>query len=106
MIRTLGKHIKGYITASILTPLCMLAEVVVENFIPLLMSVIIDSIGTGDLKKIYITSAIMLLLAIAGLITGFGGGVFGAKASTGFAKNFQTLINSAPQVLLQDLQRM
>ena len=55
MIRTLGKHIKGYITASILTPLCMLAEVVVENFIPLLMSVIIDSIGTGDLKKIYIT---------------------------------------------------
>ncbi len=89
MIRTLGKHIKGYITASILTPLCMLAEVVVENFIPLLMSVIIDSIGTGDLKKIYITSAIMLLLAIAGLITGFGGGVFGAKASTGFAKNLR-----------------
>ena len=67
----------------------MLAEVVVENFIPLLMSVIIDSIGTGDLKKIYITSAIMLLLAIAGLITGFGGGVFGAKASTGFAKNLR-----------------
>lgn len=89
MIRTLGKHIKGYITASILTPLCMLAEVVVENFIPLLMSVIIDSIGTRDLKKIYITSAIMLLLAIAGLITGFGGGVFGAKASTGFAKNLR-----------------
>ena len=89
MIRTLGKHIKGYITASILTPLCMLAEVVVENFIPLLMSVIIDSIGTGDLEKIYITSAIMLLLAIAGLITGFGGGVFGAKASTGFAKNLR-----------------
>ena len=89
MIRTLGKHIKGYITASILTPLCMLAEVVVENFIPLLMSVIIDSIGTGDLKKIYITSAIMLLLALAGLITGFGGGVFGAKASTGFAKNLR-----------------
>ena len=89
MIRTLGKHIKGYITASILTPLCMLAEVVVENFIPLLMSVIIDAIGTGDLKKIYITSAIMLLLAIAGLITGFGGGVFGAKASTGFAKNLR-----------------
>ena len=89
MIRTLGKHIKGYITASVLTPLCMLAEVVVENFIPLLMSVIIDSIGTGDLKKIYITSAIMLLLALAGLITGFGGGVFGAKASTGFAKNLR-----------------
>lgn len=51
MIRTLGKHIKGYVTASILTPLCMLAEVVVENFIPLLMSVIIDSIGTRRFKE-------------------------------------------------------
>lgn len=61
----------------------------------------------------------MLLLALAGLITGFGGGVFGAKASTGFAKNlrkamfaniqtfsFSNIDNSAPQVLLQDLQRM
>lgn len=89
MIKTLGKHIKGYLAASILTPVCMLAEVIVENFIPLLMAVIIDSIGTGDLKKIYITSVIMLLLAIAGLITGFGGGVYGAKASTGFARNLR-----------------
>lgn len=89
MIKTLGKHIKGYLAASILTPLCMLAEVIVENFIPLLMAVIIDSIGTGDLKKIYLTSVIMLLLAIVGLITGFGGGVYGAKASTGFARNLR-----------------
>ena len=67
----------------------MLAEVIVENFIPLLMAVIIDSIGSGDLKKIYITSLVMLLLALVGLITGFGGGVFGAKASTGFARNLR-----------------
>ena len=31
----------------------------------------------------------MLLLALVGLITGFGGGVFGAKASTGFARNLR-----------------
>lgn len=89
MIKTLGRQIKEYRLVSLLTPLCMLAEVVVENFIPLLMAVIIDSIGTGDLKKIYLTAGIMMLLALAGLLTGFGGGIFGAKASTGFAKNLR-----------------
>lgn len=89
MIKTLGKQIKEFSGPSILTPLCMLAEVIVENFIPLLMAVIIDSIGTGDLKKIYITAGIMLFLAVAGLAAGIGGGVFGAKASTGFAKNLR-----------------
>lgn len=89
MLRTLGRQIKEFKLASILTPICMLAEVIVENFIPLLMAVIIDSIGSGDLKKIYITSLVMLLLALVGLITGFGGGVFGAKASTGFARNLR-----------------
>ena len=89
MIKTLGKHIKGYTAASILTPVGMLGEVIVENFIPLLMATIIDSIGTGDLAEIYKTAGIMLLLAIAGLIFGWMGGVFGAKASTGFAKNLR-----------------
>lgn len=89
MLRTLGRQIKEFKLASILTPICMLAEVIVENFIPLLMAVIIDSIGSGNLKKIYITSLVMLLLALVGLITGFGGGVFGAKASTGFARNLR-----------------
>lgn len=89
MLRTLGKQIKEFKLASILTPICMLAEVIVENFIPLLMAIIIDSIGSGNLKKIYTTSLVMLLLALVGLITGFGGGVFGAKASTGFARNLR-----------------
>ena len=71
MIKTLGKHIKGYTAASILTPVGMLGEVIVENFIPLLMATIIDSIGTGDLAEIYKTAGIMLLLAIAGLIFGW-----------------------------------
>lgn len=89
MIKTLAKHIKGVRLASVLTPLGMLAEVIVENFIPLLMAIIIDSIGNGDLNTVYKTSGIMLLLALAGLATGIVGGVFGAKASTGFARNLR-----------------
>lgn len=89
MIKTLGKQIKEFKLVSILTPISMLAEVVVENFIPLLMATIIDSIYTKDLKKVYITAGIMLLLALAGLIAGWFGGVLGAKASAGFARNLR-----------------
>lgn len=89
MIKTLGKQIKEFKLVSILTPISMLAEVVVENFIPLLMATIIDSIYTKDLGKIYLTAGIMLLLGVAGLIAGWLGGVFGAKASAGFARNLR-----------------
>ncbi|MFQ9515390.1 MAG: ABC transporter ATP-binding protein [Eubacterium sp.] len=89
MIKTLGKHVKEFELVSLLTPLGMLAEVIVENFIPLLMATIIDSIGKNDLTRIYQTAGIMILLALAGLLSGFMGGVWGAKASTGFARNLR-----------------
>lgn len=89
MIKTLGRQIKEFKLVSILTPISMLAEVVVENFIPLLMATIIDSIYTKDLGKVYLTAGIMLLLGVAGLIAGWLGGVFGAKASAGFARNLR-----------------
>ena len=89
MIKTLLGQVKEFKLVSLLTPLGMLAEVIVENFIPLQMAVIIDSIGKNDLSTIYKTSFIMLLLALAGLIAGYMGGVWGAKASTGFARNLR-----------------
>ena len=89
MLKTLGKQIKEFKLVSILTPIAMLAEVIVENFIPLLMATIIDSIGSGDLNSIYRTACIMVVLAIAGLISGYLGGVFGANASAGFARNLR-----------------
>lgn len=113
MIKTLLGQVKEFKLVSLLTPLGMLSEVIVENFIPLQMAVIIDSIGKNDLSTIYKTSVIMLLLALAGLIAGYMGGVWGAKASTGFAKklkkgnvwniqtfHFQTMTNLAQQDLL------
>ena len=89
MLKTLGKQIKEFKLVSILTPIAMLAEVIVENFIPLLMATIIDSIGSGDLNSIYRTACIMVVLTIAGLISGYLGGVFGANASAGFARNLR-----------------
>lgn len=89
MVKTIAKQIKQYKIASVLTSLGMLAEVVVENFIPLFMAVIIDSIHDKNMGKIGSTSIIMVLLAITGLITGGMGAVFGAKASSGLARNLR-----------------
>ena len=89
MVKTIARQIKQYKIASVLTSLGMLAEVVVENFIPLLMAVIIDSIHDKNMGKIGSTSIIMVLLGISGLITGGMGAVFGAKASSGLARNLR-----------------
>ena len=75
MIKTLLGQVKEFKLVSLITHIGMLAEVIVENFIPLQMAVIIDSIGKNDLSTIYKTSFIMLLLALSGLIAGYMGGM-------------------------------
>lgn len=90
MIKTLGKHIKEYKRSSIATPIFMILEVIVEMLIPLLMgSIIDDGVEVGNMTHIYKTGAIMIALALLGLLFGILGGKYGAKASTGFAKNLR-----------------
>lgn len=90
MIKTLAKNIKGYEKSSIATPLFMILEVIVETIIPLLMASIIDEgINKGDMQHILTTGLLMILCAVIGLFAGTMGGVFGAKASAGFAKNLR-----------------
>ena len=55
MLKTLGAQVKEYKTASILTPIFMILEVVMEMIIPLLMSSIIDDgVEKGDIHHIYV----------------------------------------------------
>ena len=90
MLKTLGAQIKEFKKASIVTPVFMIAEVIMEMIIPLLMaSIIDDGVNTGDMTHIYKVGALMLLAALLSLSFGIGGGVFGAKASTGFARNLR-----------------
>lgn len=90
MLKTLGAHIKEFKKASIATPIFMIGEVIMETVIPVLMSSIIDDgVDKGDLNHIYVIGALMVLTALLGLACGIGGGVFGAKASTGFARNLR-----------------
>lgn len=90
MIKTLAKQIKEYKSASIATPIFMILEVAMEMVIPLLMSSIIDDgVQAGDMKHIFVIGCYMILAAIVGLFAGVMGGKYGAKASTGFAKNLR-----------------
>ena len=100
MIKTLAAHIKQYKTASILTPLFMIVEVILEMMIPLLMaSIIDDGVEKGDMHHIYMVGICMVLLAALGLLTGVLGGKFGARASAGFAKNLREAMFNNIQTL-------
>ena len=90
MLKTLGAHIKDFKTASLLTPVFMILEVIMEMIIPLLMASIIDKgVTPGNMKHILLIGGLMVLTALLSLTFGICGGVFGAKASTGFARNLR-----------------
>ena len=90
MLKTLGGQIKEFKKVSILTPLCMIMEVIFEMFIPLLMaSIIDDGVNAGNMGHIYKVGAIMVVAAFCGLLFGVLGGKLGAEASAGFARNLR-----------------
>ena len=90
MLKTLGAHIKEFKTASLLTPVFMILEVIMEMIIPLLMASIIDKgVTPGNMNHILLIGGLMVLTALLSLTFGICGGVFGAKASTGFARNLR-----------------
>ena len=61
-----------------------------ETVIPLLMaSIIDDGVEAGNMQHIYTVGAWMIAAAAVGLFAGMMGGKFGARASTGFARNLR-----------------
>ena len=90
MIKTLAAQIKEYKKVSIMTPIFMILEVVFEMLIPFLMaSIIDDGVEAGNMQHIYKIGAVMSGAALCGLFCGVMGGRYGARASTGFAKNLR-----------------
>ncbi|MBC8562504.1 ABC transporter ATP-binding protein [Jutongia huaianensis] len=90
MLKTLASQIKEYKKASIATPIFMILEVIMETIIPLMMaSIIDDGVSVGNAGHIYKMGALMLAAACFSLFSGFMGGKYGARASTGFARNLR-----------------
>ena len=90
MLKTLGAQIKEFKKDSFLTPVFMILEVLMETIIPLMMaSIIDDGVEKGDIHHIYVMGGLMIVTACVSLFAGVMGGKYGARASTGFARNLR-----------------
>ena len=90
MIKKLAKSIREYKKDTILTPLCVAVEVVLEVVIPLLMAKIIDEgVYLGHMNTVLKVGVMLVLCAIMSLIFGTLSGKYAARASAGFAKNLR-----------------
>lgn len=90
MLKTLLAHVKEYKRDSILTPVIMAGEVMMETLLPIMMARIIDEgIQVGNLSEVYKYGFIMFILALASLAFGVTAGRLAARASTGFAANIR-----------------
>ena len=88
--KKLMKSIGEYKTATILTPIFVALEVVLEVAIPLIMANLIDDgIYGGDMNVVYKIGLELILCAVLSLIFGALSGRYAAKASSGFARNLR-----------------
>ena len=91
MIRRLLQEVKEFKKASILAPIFMAGEVVMELMLPFLMAFIIDKgVYQRDLKAVFLYGGLMFLAAIISLICGALSGKYAAYASSGFVKNLRS----------------
>jgi len=90
MLKTLLKQVKQYKTASLLTPLFIMLEVVLDVLIPYVTAKLIDNgISTGNMPEVYKYGAIMLVMAFLSMMAAIMAGKYSAYASSGFACNLR-----------------
>jgi ATP-binding cassette subfamily B protein len=90
MIKTLIKSVREYKKASILAPVFVTLEVIMEVAIPFLMANLIDlGIDKGDMGYVFELGAALVVLALISLTFGALSGGYAASAAAGFAANLR-----------------
>lgn len=90
MIKKLMLSIREYKRASILTPVFVILEVLVEILIPLIMAKMIDvGIGERDTNTLIFLGIVLIICVILGVCFGVLSGSYSATASAGFAQNLR-----------------
>ena len=90
MVKTILAQVKEFRLISILTPVCMIGEVICEMIIPILMGQIVDrGVMAGNVSFIMRTGTLMIVVALLGLAAGVMGGFFAARAGAGLARNLR-----------------
>ena len=90
MINTLRKSIRQYKKQSLLSPLFVIGEVIIEMLIPYLVGILIDNgIMKGNMPYIMKTGLLLFVITIVSLVLGAGASYFSAHAAAGFAANLR-----------------
>lgn len=90
MLKTLLAEVKEYKRDSILAPVFITLEVIMEIIIPVMMASIIDNgVEKGNIRHVCIMGLCMIAVAMLSLTFGAMSGKVAAIASTGFAKNIR-----------------
>lgn len=90
MLKKLMQSIREYKTASILAPITVTLEVIMETIIPYVMALLIDEgIEVGDMNAVLQYGIILLVCCIFALAFGTLAGYYAAYAASGFAKNLR-----------------
>ena len=90
MVRKLLRSVREYKTSSLLAPLFVTGEVILEVIIPMLMANLIDfGIEAGNMQYILKMGLALVICCIVSLTFGALSGKYAAVASAGFAKNLR-----------------
>ena len=97
MIKTLAKSVREYKKTSILSPIFVSIEVILECLMPLVIMQFIGEISPSNststegvqMSTILTYGGILIAMAVLSLATGMLSGRFAARASAGFAKNLR-----------------
>ena len=88
-VRTLLRSVREYRRASLLTPLFVTGEVILECFLPLIMASLVDHLQGGALTPVVRLGVFMLVMAMFSLLFGILAARFGATAAAGLAKHLR-----------------
>ena len=88
VLKTIGTSVREYKTPSVLAPIFIVVEVVMETVIPMIMSKLIDEFANG-MNPVLKYGAILLAMAVASLVSGMLAARYAARAATGLSANLR-----------------
>ena len=98
IIKTLTRSIREFKKETILAPVLVTVEVVMECLIPLYMVTMLERIQQDNsIENILFWGGILLVMALVSLVFGMLAGRYAAKASAGFSRNLRTDIYASIQ---------
>jgi len=105
-MKVLINSIRQYKKASILSPVFVAMEVLLECLLPLVMAKMIDEMTGESMEPVIRYGIVLIILALASLFCGMMSGKYSATAACGFARNLrQDLYYKIQELSFADLDR-